>query len=175
MSKKGLFTPGPNDHHIQKWNSFNHPNGGTFDLSHLDAHAVSYPSGHTVYVTYSHHCFCKEEAGLNDCHEWQYYHPKDPRPFHIHRYELSRSLREIIEKLHLAYIGHAGFDDYATIPIGQVNGRETYYKVTFAVFRSNKKLRLHVTSAYPIEIREKLKKIKLENILEKVLRPKSPK
>ncbi|MDP2608123.1 MULTISPECIES: stationary phase growth adaptation protein [unclassified Oceanobacter] len=175
MSKKKLFNPGPNDPHIQKWKGFNHPNGESFDLSHLNAHAVTYPSGHTVYVTYSHHCFCKEEPALNDCGEWQYYHPKDPRPFHIHRYELSKGLRKIIEELHSAYIGHAGHSDYATIPIGQVNGRETYYKVTFAVFRSEKKLRLHVTSAYPIEIREKLKKIRLENILAKVLRSRSQK
>lgn len=176
MAKTGLFNFGPGDKHIQQWRDFTHPSTGiSYSLAHLDAHIVTYPSGFKVYVTYSHHCFCKHEPRFNDSDDWSYYHPKDPRPFHAKRYELSKGLQSVVQNLHTAYIGHAGHGDYATIPIGELDGKQLFYKVAFTAFRSNKKLRLHVTSAYPIDIREKLKKIKLEVILNKAIKSGSQK
>jgi len=44
---------------------------------------------------------------------------------------------------------HAGYGNFATVKILDSNGIEINYFVVFNVFRENKKLRLHIQSAYP--------------------------
>jgi hypothetical protein len=45
---------------------------------------------------------------------------------------------------------HAGYGNYATVKVSDLNGVEVDYLVVFVVFKKSKKLRLHVASAYPI-------------------------
>jgi hypothetical protein len=157
-----LFNFGNSDTHIQQWRSFE-VDSLTYDLTHLAAHIVDYTNSennedYRFYVTYSHHCFCKTEKGFNHEGKWRYPFEKDPRHFHPIRYELSKYLPKIIKNLPSSHTGHAGYDSYAISEI-ETNGVTTCYFVVFVVFKSNKKFRIHVESAYPLDVRPKMKKI----------------
>lgn len=62
------------------------------------------------------------------------------------------------------YIGHAAFGSYATVSVPIEDGTSLYYFVPFKAYRDKKQLRIHITSAYPIEERQKLKKVNFFNI-----------
>ncbi len=161
MQTKMPFNFGAEDNNTQQWGTFR-CNGIDYDLSHLDAHVVNYTDSssgsYTFYVTYSHHCFCKTEEWVNDDHDWLFQHNKDPRHFNLTRYALSQKLPSIIENLPSAITYHAGYDSYAVYEI--LDGTKvTYYHVAFSVFRSARKFRLHVKSAYPIDARPKVRKV----------------
>jgi hypothetical protein len=77
--------------------------------------------------------------------------PRESRPFNFERYELSKQLPSIINLLgnKETLVCHAGYGNFATVKVLDSNGSEVSYFVPFAVFKENKKLRLHVQSAYP--------------------------
>lgn len=135
---------------IKKWNSFNH-NGKNYDLSHLDYHIIDFideerNKKYKVHVTYSHHCFTKENPELTkeENEILIYYSPKDKRPFNFERYNLSFRIKEILlglEKCPICF--HDAHGKFIKIDFG-----EEKYILNFSVYREKKKMRLHVLSAY---------------------------
>jgi len=159
---------------VKKWRDFTF-NSTVYDLSHLNAHQVEYfddrdkdnPITYTFTVTYSFHCFTKEsESEYHSTEELKqliYDAPAESRPFNFERYELSKHLPSIIKSLSdkQTFVGHAGYNSYATVKLLNLKGIEVDYLVIFKVFRENKKLRLHVTSAYPVyEGKGRMKKVR---------------
>ena len=168
---------------VEKWRPFGHPDGDIRDLSFLDAHQAVYvqhhegkePLEYRFWVTYSLHCFTKDyEHHTNEEKQSLMYHaPKESRPFCQHRYNLARiHLKRIILALPESNVIHAGYGSYAVIEV-DLNGRDkAFYFVAFRAFREKKKLRLHVTSAYPISEKQKGKSVKFFTIAYNLFRNK---
>ncbi|WGE31663.1 stationary phase growth adaptation protein [Actinobacillus genomosp. 2] len=156
-----------------------------YDLSHLDACIMEYIQPalkdhkaicYKFYITYSMHCFTKDypEQTEEEKLALMYNTERESRPFCEERYKLSKHLPQIIQKLPESYIGFAGYDNFATIEmIDQQTKQAIFYKVTFVAYRFKRKLRLHITSAYPIPKREKLKPIGFFKIANNLLKNKS--
>ncbi len=152
---------------VTTWRAFVPRDGSsTIDLSYLDAHKVDYiQSGsnkpdniYTFWVTYSFHCFAKDYEGQSEEEKTalMYNAGKSSRPFCYRRHALAKKhLRKIIEELGKpeVRVTHAGYGSYATAPVVDENGNEIWYFVSFKVYREQKKFRLHVMSAYPVEER----------------------
>lgn len=157
------FNFGHEDNATQNWGVFN-----GYDLRHLNSSLVKYifdDQEYKVYVTYSHHCFAKTIPGYNDQAQMLFPHPKDPRHFHHERYMLSLELPNIIKELPTLYTFHGGGkDNYCSCKVVNQEGKSIDYLVVFTVFRSIRKLRLHVTSAYP-ETPGKTNKVRFEKII----------
>ena len=136
----------------QRWPAFI-CDGVTYDLSHLDAHEVIFALKDDSYrfiVTYSHHCFAKDcPDGSNIDPKWIYPHGNERRAFHVERYALSKKLPSLMPGLITAKTYHAGYDNYAFCELIQ-GETVVYYKITFVIYRSAKKFRLHISSAYPV-------------------------
>lgn len=167
---------------IKSWRNFI-LDGNEYDLSHLDAHWVNYNFGdrkYRVIVSYSCHCFTKEQDHHSECEKYRlmYHAPKESRPFHLERYELSKTLKRYIERLdqpeYAKSVGYVGYENYASIQVLHSDGSKSNYKIVFKVYRDCKKLRLHVTSAYKQEGFERVNKVNFEVILKNVLTGKSP-
>jgi|GEM_PF-148138 len=153
-----------NNKEVLEWKAFAHPDGATRDLSLFNAHEVTYIQCATgkpdreyrFLVTYSCHCFCKDYSyqTAETRTALMYHAPKESRPFCDRRYSLARQfLRNIIETLGIRKIMHAGYGSYAAVEIQLESGETAYYYVVFNVFREKKKYRLHVSSAYPVEMK----------------------
>lgn len=113
-------------------------------------------------VSYSFHCFCKdyEHQSEEEKKALMYFAPKDARPFCRVRYLLAKkNLRTIVESLGVVKVIHAGYGNYAVAKIVSSTGVTEFYFVPFNVFREHKRLRLHITSAYPITQRPKGKPV----------------
>ncbi|MFZ2727704.1 MAG: hypothetical protein WAX77_15740 [Methylococcaceae bacterium] len=84
-----------------------------------------------------------------------YYAGKDSRPFNFTRYELSKQLKDIVENLdkHVCFHAVGQYKDknsYAICKFKDDKGNEYDYKVMFVSFKEKKKLRLHITTAHPL-------------------------
>ena len=146
---------------VRAWRHFE-LNGKIYDLSHLDAHWITIvddrkpdiPISYRIHVTYSFHCFAKDDGSLdaNEIERHMYHARKESRPFHFGRYELSKQLPTIIASLNdpRTYVFHRGHEQYATTKVTNIDGEEIDYMVVFNVFREHRQLRLHVSSAYPV-------------------------
>ncbi|EOD0531229.1 stationary phase growth adaptation protein, partial [Escherichia coli] len=98
---------------------------------------------------------------------------KESRPFCQHRYNLARThLKRTILALPESNVIHAGYGSYAVIEVDLDGGDKAFYFVAFRAFREKKKLRLHVTSAYPISEKQKGKSVKFFTIAYNLLRNK---
>ena len=137
----------------QHWPAFT-CDGITYDLSHLDAHELTFTLKEGSYrfiVTYSHHCFAKDcPVGTNIDPKWLYPSGNELRNFHVERYELSKKLPALLPNLVTARTYHAGYNAYAFCEVLQ-GDLVVYYKVAFVVYRYAKKFRLHIASAYPVD------------------------
>ena len=145
---------------IKSWRAFE-LDGKTYSLSHLDSCQLEYVDNrnpnqsytYRIHVTYSFHCFAKDDASLTESQkeELNYSAPKDSRSFNFRRYKLSKSLPDIIQSLGdpNTLIYHKGHENYATCKIIEESGQSTDYVVLFSIFREKRKLRLHVSTAYP--------------------------
>ena len=159
---------------VVSWRAFVDTKGNVFDLSHLDAHYVTYVHSaegckdisYKFIVSYSFHCFTKDYPHLSedDIKSLMYYAKKDNRPFCVRRYELSKQhLKYIVENLGTSTVKifHAGYSSYATTKIINTENQEEWYMVPFKVFKENKKYRIHITSAYPSTVDDGKKKQKV--------------
>jgi hypothetical protein len=136
--------------------------GKTYDLSHLDAHISEYiddrkDQTQVIYkyiVTYSFHCFAKEDPNLSkeESESFVYKTRKENRHFNFERYELSKHLPSIINSLGNQNMTcfHAGHNRYAHYKVDDGKGNIINYFVVFKSFKEKKKLRLHIESAYPV-------------------------
>ncbi|WP_231872521.1 stationary phase growth adaptation protein [Marinomonas gallaica] len=172
---------------VEAWRPYVDPLDGTvYGLSHLNAHEVTYSTvfkgqteKYTFIVSYSFHCFAKdyEHQVQEELERLMYHAPNASRPFCVQRYELSKKyLRQIVESLgdKGTYIGHAGFGSYATVSIPIEDGSSMYYFVPFKAYREKKQLRIHITSAYPIDERQKLKKVNFFSIAKNLRQGRQP-
>jgi hypothetical protein len=150
---------------VTSWKNFE-LEGQIYDLSHLNAHEVEYTElkkdGTAVIykyiVTYSFHCFAKEDKNqpAEEQNKLMYFAPRDKRPFNFRRYHLSFQLRKIIETLDKQFCFHGegnykGKASYAVCKLTELDGREHDYRINFVSFKENRKLRLHITTAYPLD------------------------
>ncbi len=157
---------------ITSWRSFIFK-GKTYDLSHLDAHIEEYIDDgkgkskrtYKYIVTYSFHCFTKEDPNLSeeDSEPLIYTTRKESRHFNFERYELSKHLPGIIVSLgnKNTTCFHAGHSRFSSYKIDDGKGNTINYFVVFKSFKEKKKLRLHIESAYPVSSSKqgKMKKI----------------
>ena len=135
-------------------------NGVDICLKHLNVHEVIYPGEKENFkfvVTYGLHCFAKNDQKysipfkVSDSHE--------ERDFNVERYELSKCLREVIERLHCDY------DIYQTAQNKHfifetrivLEQEEQLCKICLCIFKENRLPRIHVTSAYVLSEEEKNK------------------
>ncbi|MFG0337716.1 hypothetical protein ACF8FF_07260 [Pseudomonas sp. zjy_13] len=134
---------------IQEWESFEH-NGVEYGLSHLSSHQVNFAGTKYDYnfvVTYGLHCFTKDESGHNI--PYLYADGRHTQMVCLERYEASKQLRGIIEKLDGATIYHTEGERFFTLTVlNSATGLLEPYKVCLAFFREHRMLRIHVTSAY---------------------------
>ena len=154
----------------------------TYNFHHLDAFKHSYRRDQNVevydfYITFSHHVFTVKPEDCSWNHKYEYNaKPSDSRYFCSERHELSLQLPEIVKTLPERYLYHGGYGKYCHCPMKDENGQEFLYQVVFRVFRSQKKLRLHVESAYKLSSRPKTKKVSFwvicHNLLNKKPLPK---
>ena len=162
---------------VAQWHPFKDPDGNIWDLSFLDAHEVTYTHSspgkqdivYKFIVSYSFHCFCKDypEQTAEEQLALMYHADKDARPFCKIRYALAREkLRAIIEGLGNAKVIHA------VVEIAANDGESEFYFVPFKAYRERKKLRLHVTSAYPVNERPPGKPVSFFKIAHNLLRGK---
>ncbi|NJM48701.1 MAG: heat-shock protein [Alkalinema sp. RU_4_3] len=165
------------------WKNFSLDNN-IYDLSHLNAHQVEYldhrdednPITYRFIVTYGLHCFTKDAEILSQEQSklLMYYAPRECRPFHFERYELSKQLPSIIQSLGQkeTLVCHAGYGKFAVVKIVDGQGNNINYFVPFAVFKESKKLRLHVQSAYPSNDIGRIKKVNFFAIAKNLLNNK---
>lgn len=145
---------------VTAWKNFT-LDGKVYDLSHLNAHWVEYidekdqnnPLTYRFIVTYGLHCFTKasEDLSSDELQLLNYKSPRESRAFNLERYELSKYLPKIIESLgeRSTLVCHAGYGKFAIVKVVDSLGNEVDYFVVFTVFKEEKKLRLHIQSAYP--------------------------
>ncbi|NOQ34398.1 MAG: heat-shock protein [Methylococcaceae bacterium] len=154
---------------ITSWRSFVFE-GKVYDLSHLNAHTAEYTDdskGRTYkyIVTYSFHCFAKENPLLSaeDSKLLLYKTRKENRHFNFERYELSKHLPCIILSLGSkeTVCFHAGHSRFANYKVNDDKGNTINYFVVFKSFKEKKRLRLHIESAYPVSSSEKVKMKKI--------------
>ena len=137
---------------IQVWGNFHHE-GKEYCLAHLSAHEVSFfdkkKTEHRFIVTYGLHCFTKDETEFNipviisDGRHEQY--------VCLERYECSKYLPMLLKKIDeprikLYQTAHEKF--FFIHGFHPATNEEVPYKICVAFFKENRKLRIHVTSAF---------------------------
>lgn len=146
---------------VAKWKNFTDFDGVEWDLSFLNAHEAVYIHSaegkdditYKFYVSYSFHCFAKDypDQTQQDKDKLMYHAPKASRPFCQRRYGLAKKyLKSCILSLDKMKVFHAGYGSYAVFDVVDDSGNSINYFAPFTVFRENNKMRLHVTSAYPL-------------------------
>jgi len=134
---------------IQHWEPFEH-GGFSYDLKHLDCHEVTFQKeGAPIcfVVTYGLHCFTKDDSGTNI--DYSYADGRHTQTVCLERYEASKHLKGIIERLDLATIYHTESERFFTLDVlNSATGQLEPYKICLAIFREYRVLRIHVTSAY---------------------------
>ncbi|MFA0921485.1 hypothetical protein ALP73_01080 [Pseudomonas coronafaciens pv. garcae] len=134
---------------IQEWQPFEH-DGVKYDLGHLSSHLVIFKADKKDYefvVTYGLHCFTKDDTGTNI--PYWYEDGRHGQMVCLERYEASKQLMGIIEKLDAATIYHTEGERFFTMRVlNSATGLLEPYKVCLAFYREHRLLRIHVTSAY---------------------------
>lgn len=115
-----------------------------------------------VGVRYSCHCYTRSPKA-NELYDQELVildHTK-VRLFDLTRYELSKSLPELLVTLPDSKVFHTGHHNLVRIQVGDVIGHPAPYFVFLSLKRKGKSVDLHVESAYPgdlIEDKEKYTK-----------------
>lgn len=134
---------------IKEWEPFEH-DGVIYDLGHLTCHEVEFKGDRYEYkfvVTYGLHCFTKDDSGTNIL--YRYEDGRHGQLVCLERYEASKQLKGIIEKLDAATIYHTEGERFFTMSVlNSATGLLEPYKVCLAFYREHRLLRIHVTSAY---------------------------
>ncbi len=134
----------------QQWEAF-HYNDEQHSLKHLSAHEVSFKGNKDTYkfvVTYGLHCFAKD--GQEHSIDLSYTDDFEIRNINLERYEASKHLRMCIENLDKQkLIYETTQEKYFTFDsITSFRGYPESYKVCLCIFKENRLLRIHVTSAF---------------------------
>lgn len=134
----------------QHWDAFTY-NNKQYCLTHLSAHEVIFKGHKKDYkfvVTYGLHCFAKD----NQKHSinYKYSDSFESRQVDLERYHLSKSLKSFIEKLDSQkLLFETAKEKYFTIEhTNDLSGINERCKVCVCIFKENRLLRLHVTTAF---------------------------
>ncbi|WHS59378.1 hypothetical protein [Pseudomonas sp. G2-4] len=136
---------------LSRWEPFEHA-GQSCSLGHLDAHEVVFQKEEgkepiRFVVTYGLHCFTKDDTDQNI--PLKYADGRESRTICLERYEASKWLRGMIEKLDVATIYQVQGEVFFTITVlNTSSGQLEPFKICMAIFRENRLLRIHVTSAF---------------------------
>lgn len=140
-------------HHIeakQLWDNFAH-DGTEYCLRHLSTHEVRFKGNkcnYTFVVTYGLHCFAKNDQEHSVA--TTYFDGFETRQINLERYHLSKFLRGFIENLdshNLLY--ETTKEKYFTFKhVNDLTGDIEKCKVCLCIFKENRLLRIHVTSAF---------------------------
>ncbi|MBX6408897.1 MULTISPECIES: hypothetical protein [Pseudomonas] len=134
---------------IQHWEPFVH-DGVSYDLGHLDTHEVVFQKeGDPIsfVVTYGLHCFTKDDTQHNI--PLKYADGRESQFICMERYEASKQLRSMLEKLDGATVYLTQGESFFTLDVlNNESGAVEPFKICMAIFRENRVLRIHVTSAF---------------------------
>ncbi|NMX94954.1 hypothetical protein [Pseudomonas sp. WS 5086] len=135
---------------IKEWEPFEH-DGVTYDLGHLTCHEVEFQGEKLApkfVVTYGLHCFTDDESEYNI--PYKYADGRHERKVCLERYEASKKLRGILEKLDQgATIYQTEQERFFTFDLlNSATGKLESYKICLAFFHEHRLLRMHVTSAF---------------------------
>ncbi|WLH08830.1 hypothetical protein [Pseudomonas lurida] len=136
---------------IQHWDPFEH-DGRPYDLGHLDCHEVLFKKEEgkepiRFVVTYGLHCFTKDDTAHNI--PLKYADGRESQFICMERYEASKQLREMLEKLASATVYLTQGESFFTLDVmNNASGEVEPFKICMAIFRENRLLRIHVTSAF---------------------------
>lgn len=135
---------------IQVWDDFEHA-GKPYPLGHLSCHEVVF-KGEKIspkfVVTYGLHCFTDDDSEYNIPYE--YADGRHQRKVCLERYEASKKLRGILEKLDQGAIIYQTKDErfFTMDMLNSATGELEPYKICIAFFHEHRLLRMHVTSAF---------------------------
>jgi hypothetical protein len=136
---------------ITEWEPFDHADE-TYNLGHLNAHVVIFQKDEgqeplQFVVTYGLHCFTKDDTDQNI--PLMYADGRESRTICMERYAASKRLRGLIEKLDVATIYQVQGEVFFTVTVlNTSSGQLEPFKICMAIFRENRFLRIHVTSAF---------------------------
>jgi hypothetical protein len=135
---------------IQIWEDFEH-DGIPYRLGHLSCHEVVFKGDKAspkFVVTYGLHCFTDDNSGYNI--PFMYRDGRHERLVCLERYEASKKLRAILEKLDQgATIYQTQEERFFTMNVlNSATGQLEPYKICMAFFHEHRLLRMHVTSAF---------------------------
>ncbi|MFS2161882.1 hypothetical protein ACCD10_31750 [Pseudomonas sp. Pseusp122] len=135
---------------IQHWEPFEH-DGVVYDLRHLNSHEVVFQKQDKpvrFVVTYGLHCFTKDGTEHNI--PLVYADGRESRLICVERYEASKQLKGILEKLGAgAWIYPTQGERFFTLDVmNNISGVVEPFKICMAIFREHRVLRMHVTSAF---------------------------
>jgi len=142
---------------IQHWKPFGH-DGISYDLSHLDSHEVTFRKDEAreairFVVTYGLHCFTKDNTEHNI--PLMYADGRESQFICLERYEASKKLRGFLEKLASATVYLTQGESFFTLDVmNNASGEIEPFKICMAIFRENRVLRIHVTSAFFVRLGE---------------------
>lgn len=135
---------------IQIWEDFEHE-GVTYRLGHLSCHELLFKGekfSSTFVVTYGLHCFTDDVSRFSI--PFMYPDGRHERQVCLERYEASKKLRAILEKLDQgATLYQTKEERFFTIDlVNSATGALEPYKICLAFFHEHRLLRMHVTSAF---------------------------
>lgn len=136
---------------IQHWEAFEHDRM-SYDLGHLDSHEVFFQKEEgkeaiRFVVTYGLHCFTKDGTEHNI--PLKYPDGRECQFICLERYEASKQLRGMLEKLAYATVYLTQGESFFTLDVlNNASGEVEPFKICMAIFRENRVLRIHVTSAF---------------------------
>lgn len=140
----------------QHWEAFLH-DGKEYCLKHLSCHEVIFEGRKDTFkfiVSYGLHCFAKseQEHSINV----NYADDFETRQINLERYHLSKYVRGIVEELNQhKLLFETTREKYFTFEhINDLTGESEKCKICLCVFKENRLLRIHVTSAF--FVREKV-------------------
>lgn len=136
---------------LQHWEPFQYA-GVTYGLDHLDSHELRFQKEEgkdpiRFVVTYGLHCFTKDDTEQNI--PLKYADGRESRYICLERYEASKQLRSMLEKLGGEVVYLVQGETFFTLNVmNNASGEVEPFKICMAIFRENRKLRIHVTSAF---------------------------
>lgn len=143
---------------IQEWEEFSYE-GVTYSLVHLNAHdylLVGNKHSYKFVVTYGLHCFTKDDAPHSI--PMNYMDGRESRQINFERYMASTHLRKLItENLSESTLYETTQEKFFLVQtLNNLSGEIQDYKICVAIFKENRVMRIHVTSAFFISDSEKI-------------------
>lgn len=135
---------------IQVWDDFEHA-GTRYAMGHLSCHAVMFKGeklSPEFLVTYGLHCFTDDNSEYAIA--FAYPDGRHERRVCLERYEASKKLRGLLEKLDQGAVIHQTRDErfFTMKMLNSATGKLELYKICLAFFHEHRLLRMHVTSAF---------------------------